>query len=259
MISKVWSPMWSERPEDVGIAAEAMIPIVPGEDRIGTGAGAAVVGGDEQAAERGLKAEEREHVAGDINDVGLLHVVVGGPGDVRAIGVADGDQVGLVLDGIAHELEVRRGPVAVLDRPAVQADHLAGEDVELAGIGDGQRTPEQGVDKTEGGDTGADAESEGKHSGRGRDLVAAELPPAETYIGEKRLKPSSNANAVARLALAQDRTESAACFAGVASRRNGFFNVQLQLFLDLAIQALTAHGIRDTRPQRHVMPPGEPG
>ena len=62
--------------EDVGIAAEAMIPIVPGEDRIGTGAGAAVVGGDQQAAERGLKAEEREHVAGDINDVGLLHVVV---------------------------------------------------------------------------------------------------------------------------------------------------------------------------------------
>ena len=31
--------------EDVRIAAEAVIPIVPGEDRIGTGAGAAVVGG----------------------------------------------------------------------------------------------------------------------------------------------------------------------------------------------------------------------
>ena len=189
--------------EDVGIAAEAMIPIVPGEDRIGTGTGAAVIGGDEQAAERGLKAEEREHVAGDINDVGLLHVVVGGPGDVRAVGVADGDEVGLVLDGIAHELEVRRGPVAVLDRLAVEAGHLAGEDVEVAGIGDGQRAPEQGVDKTEGGDTGADAESEGKHSGHGRDLVAAELPPAETYIGEKRLKPSGSANAVARLALAR--------------------------------------------------------
>ena len=244
--------------EDVGIAAEAVIPVVPGEDRIGTGTGAAVIGGGEQAAERGLKAEEREHVAGDINDVGLLHVVVGGPGDVRAVGVADGDEVGLVLDGIAHELEVRRGPVAVLDRLAVEADHLAGEDVELAGIGDGQRAPEQGVDKTEGGDTGADAEGERKHSGRGRDLVAAELPPAETYIGEKRLKPSGSANAVARLALAQYRTEGAACFVGVASRGNGFFNVRLQLFLDLAIQALAAHGIRDTRPQRHVMPPGEP-
>jgi hypothetical protein len=51
-----------------------------------------------------------------------------------------------------------------------------------------------------------------------------------------------------RLALAQYRA---------ASRGNGFFNVRLQLFLDLAIQALAAHGIRDTRPQRHVMPPGE--
>ena len=102
--------------EDMGIAAEAVIPVVPGEDRIG---GGAVIGGGEQAAERGLKTEEREHVAGDINDVGLLHVVVGGPGDVRAVGVADGDQVGLVLDGIAHHLELRRGPVAVLGRPAV--------------------------------------------------------------------------------------------------------------------------------------------
>ncbi len=64
--------------KDLGIAAEAMIPVVPGEDRIGTGAGAAVIGGDEQAAERGLKAEEREHVSGDISDVGFLHVVVAG-------------------------------------------------------------------------------------------------------------------------------------------------------------------------------------
>ena len=65
--------------EDVGIAAEAVIPIVPGEDRIGTGTGAAVIGGHKQAAERRLKAEEREHVAGDIGDVGLLHVVIADP------------------------------------------------------------------------------------------------------------------------------------------------------------------------------------
>ena len=245
--------------EDVGIAAEAVIPVVPGEDRIGGDTGGAVIGGGEQAAERGLKAEEREHVAGDINDVGLLHVVVGGPGDVRAVGVADGDEVGLVLDGIAHEVEVRRGPVVVLGRLAVEAGHLAGEDVELAGMGDGQRAPEQGVDKTEGGDTGADAEGERKHSGRGRDLVAAELPPAESYIGEKRLKPSGSTNAVARLALAQYRTEGAACFAGVASRGNGFFNVRPQFFLDLAVQALALQGIRNTRPHGHIRPPGVPG
>ena len=87
-----------ERPaEDAGIAAEPVIPIVPGEDRIRTEAGAAVIGGDEQAAERGFEAEQREHVAGDINDVGLLHVVVGGPGDVGAVGVADGDEIGLIF------------------------------------------------------------------------------------------------------------------------------------------------------------------
>ena len=79
--------------------------------------------------------------------------------DIRAVGLA-GDQVGLVLDGIAHELEVRRGPVAVLDRFALGAGQLAGEDVEVAGIGDGEWAPEQRVDKTEGGDTGADPEGE---------------------------------------------------------------------------------------------------
>src|ERR1700733_6644859 len=34
--------------EDAGIAAEAMIPIVPGEDRIGRNTGGAVIGGGEQ-------------------------------------------------------------------------------------------------------------------------------------------------------------------------------------------------------------------
>jgi len=66
-----------------------VIPVVPGEDRIGTRhRGRAVIGGGEQAAERGLKAEDREHVTGDMSDVSLLHVVVGRPGDVRAVGVA---------------------------------------------------------------------------------------------------------------------------------------------------------------------------
>jgi hypothetical protein len=102
--------------EDAGIAGEAVIPIVPGEDCIGIETWTAVLDGSEQAAEYGLKAEERKHVAGNINDVGLLHVVVAGPGDVRAVGIADGDEVSLVLDGIAHEVEIRRGPVAILDR-----------------------------------------------------------------------------------------------------------------------------------------------
>ena len=34
-------------------------------------------------------------------------------------GVADGDEVGLVLDGIAHKVELRRGPVVILRRLAV--------------------------------------------------------------------------------------------------------------------------------------------
>src|ERR1019366_3994253 len=123
----------------------------------------------------------------------------------------------LFLDGIAHYLELRRGPMVVLDRLAVEAGHLVGEDVELAGAGDGQRAPEQGVGKTEGGDTGADAEGEGKHSGHGRELVAAELPPAETYISEKRLKPSGSTNAVACLAGTHRGAECTVRFLGITS------------------------------------------
>src|SRR5690348_11428805 len=42
--------------ENVGIAPEAVVPIIPGEDRIGIEAGAAVIGGSKKAAERGLEA-----------------------------------------------------------------------------------------------------------------------------------------------------------------------------------------------------------
>src|SRR3569833_2830932 len=143
--------------EHMRIAAEAMIPVVPGEDSVGARTGAAVIRGVEQTAERRLEAEEREHIAGYIDDVSSLNVVGGRPRDVGAVRAGDGNQIGLVLDGVAHQPEVRRGPVAILNRPAVQADHLAGENIELAGVRYGQRPPEQRVDQTESGDTGTDA------------------------------------------------------------------------------------------------------
>ena len=203
--------------EDVRITTEAVIPIIPGEDRIGTFTGAAVIGGRKQAAERGPKAEEGEHVAGDIGDVGLLH-------SSSVDQVMSARSLSLMAMRSAWSLTASRMSLnaGVAQWPSsaglpYEADHLAGEDVEPAGTGDGQRAPEQGVDKTEGGDTRADAESEGKHSGHGRDLVAAELPPAETYIGEKRLKPSGNTNAVARLAGMQRGAECTMRFLGITT------------------------------------------
>src|SRR5579883_226223 len=203
--------------QNFGIATQAMIPIVPRENRIRIATGHAVIGWGKQAAKCGFKSEYREHVARDIRDVSFLYVLVRGPGDVRAISVTNGNKIGLILNGIAHQVELRRGPVAAIDRLALEPDHFAREDIEPAGPGDRQRAPEQGVDKTEGSDARADAERERKHSGRGRDLIAGELPPAETYIGENRFKPSGNTNAVARFAGAQRRTECAARFVGIAS------------------------------------------
>src|SRR5579863_4214896 len=71
--------------ENLGIAAKAVIPVVPGEHRIGTGASAAVIDWSEQPADRGLKTKKRKHVTGDISDMSLLYIAVGGPGDVGAV------------------------------------------------------------------------------------------------------------------------------------------------------------------------------
>ena len=127
--------------------------------------------------------------------MGLLHVVVSEPGDVGPVGVADGDEVSLIFRGVAHELEVRRGPVAVLDGLALGPRQIARKNIQPAGSGDGQRAPEQCIDQAERGDAGADAKSERKNRGHRRDLVAPQLPPAEIYIGEQRFKPSHNPNA----------------------------------------------------------------
>ena len=50
-----------------------------------------------------------------------------------------------------------------------------------------------------------------------REIEEELLPPAETYIGEKRLKPSGSTNAVARLAGTQRGAECTARFLGIPS------------------------------------------
>ena len=157
--------------------------------------------------------------------MGLLHVVVGGPGDVGAVGVADSDEVGLVLRSIAHEVEVRRGPVAVLDGPALEAGQLAGEDIEPL-------EPEMGSGRQSRASMRRKAATQEPMPRASESTAAAEVTSLrqscrqpKLYIGEKRLKPSDDTNAVARLAGMERASECSARFFRITSGGDGFFNV----------------------------------
>ncbi len=70
--------------EDVRIAREAARPVVVGDDCIRLRSGRAVVILREQASEGRLQAEDVKHRAGDILEVGLLHLLIGLVGHIRS-------------------------------------------------------------------------------------------------------------------------------------------------------------------------------
>jgi len=85
----------------VGIVLEAAGPVIVRDDGDGMSTGSGVVVGSEKAAESRRKAKGGEHVAGDIVDVGLLHVLIGFEGEIAAVFVGDGEQLRLTLGGVA--------------------------------------------------------------------------------------------------------------------------------------------------------------
>src|ERR1019366_9881730 len=55
-------------------------------------------------------------------------------------------------------------------------------------------------------------------------------------------------------ALPQRGAECLAGFGGAAALRDGFLDVRLEFFVDLAAQTLAAKHISDARPKRHITP-----
>src|SRR5580698_11043941 len=116
-------------------------------------------------------------------EVGFFRLVVGFIGDVQALDVGDGDEIGVVFDRVAHESEGGIGEAVEGTGLAVEIDLVAVDVVEALGMGDGEWAEEEGVDETEGGGAGADGESEGEDCGGGGDAGLLELAEAEDSVG----------------------------------------------------------------------------
>lgn len=159
--------------ENVGIVGEAARPVIVRDDGDGMTAGSGVVIWIEEAAEGGLQAEGGEHVAGNVLEIGFLHFLIRFVGEVDAVGVRDGKEIGLAFGGVAHELEIGIGPAVEVTGLAVGIGPVTGEGVELFGVGDGKWAKEERVDQAESGRAGADGEGEGEDGSGGGDLFLA--------------------------------------------------------------------------------------
>jgi hypothetical protein len=180
--------------EDLGIAGETPRPVVVGHDGIGMCARSSVVIRGEKSAECGLKTEDREHRAGDVLHVALFHFIIGGIGEVGAVGKGGGDELSLAFGGGAHAGEVGIGEVVEGAEHTKVIGPLAGESVETIGVRDGERAEEERVDEAESGGTGADGEGEREDGGGGGDFALEQLAPTEGEVGAEAMRPQEDFN-----------------------------------------------------------------
>jgi hypothetical protein len=112
-----------------------------------------------------------------------------------------------------------------------------------------QRPQQDGVDQAECRRARADSQRERQHCRGGRHLVLEELPPREDRVGAERIEPREHAEILALLARVQRAAEGPASFRRIAALLDGLHNVRLELFVDVAAQAIPAKCVGDARPQ----------
>jgi hypothetical protein len=66
------------------------------------------------------------------------------------------------------------------------------------------------------------------------------LPPAENRIGAQRIEPSDKPDVATLLSQSQGGAERSPCFGRVAALLDRFFDMRLELFVDLAAQTIAA-------------------
>jgi hypothetical protein len=135
---------------------------------------------------------------------------------------------------------------------ALRGDALAGDGVELLGLGDGEGAEEDGVDEAEGGGAGADGEGEGEDGGGGGDFAFEEDAEAEGGVGAEGVEPGEEADVAGGFAEEEGGAEGAAGFVGVAALVDGFVEVGLEFVVDVAVEALGVEGVAEAGEERHV-------
>jgi hypothetical protein len=149
-------------------------------------------------------------------------------------------------------LEGGVGPVFADVVLAIGGDAVEGEGVELFGLGDGQRAEENGVDEAESGGAGADGEGEGENGGGGSDFAFEEDAAAEDGVGAEGVEPRQEADVARGFAIVERRAEGAAGFFGVTALEEGFVEVGLEFFVDVAVQAIGAKRVVEAGEEGHV-------
>ena len=160
--------------------------------------------------------------------VRFLHLLVRLVGQIRPLGIGDGDQFGLIFHRGAHLLERRIRPSVECLGRAIENDSVASESDKPLRLSHWQRPQQQGVDEAECRRAGADRQSQRQDRRGGGDLVLLELPPAEDGVGAERIEPRNEPDVAALVALPQRGAECSAGFGGVASLLDRFLDVRLR-------------------------------
>jgi hypothetical protein len=89
-------------PNHFRISSEAARPIVVREHGVGVRAGLQIIAFGEQPSRGGPESKGIEHPPGNVLAVCLFHLRVRSIGQVRPVGIRDGNQLGLILHCGAH-------------------------------------------------------------------------------------------------------------------------------------------------------------
>ena len=182
---------------------------------------------------------------------GSLHLLVRSIGQVDAFRIRDGDRLGLIFHSGAHLVKHGIRATVVDTGFAVGAEPFKCDCVQALRVRDRQGPPEQGVDEAECGGAGADAESQRQDGRGGGHLAFHDLAQAEDRIGTERIEPHDELEVAALFAMPQQRAEGSTGFVRIAAPGDGFGDMRLELFVDLAVQAVPAKQVSDARPSRH--------
>jgi hypothetical protein len=123
---------------------------------------------------------------------------------------------------------------------------VKGEVVQGAWIGDGERAEKHRVDEAESGGAGTDCQSEGEDGGERGGLVLQELTAAEAEVGAEGIEEGGELDVATGFSGAKGRAEGTAGFERVATMFDGFVEVGLELFVQVAVEGLRAKGVDET-------------
>jgi len=144
----------------LGVAAEALRPVVIRKDGVRTCSRLGIVCRGENPARRRLDSECAEHPTGNVLPIRLLVFLIRPVGQIRTIRIGSRYRFGLVVDHAAHPFEHGIGATVISSQLSVHVDVLESNRHEPIGMCDRQWPPQQRIDQPERRSTRTDRQCE---------------------------------------------------------------------------------------------------